>query len=285
MPDILLHPFTERQLTAYVTQPAHAVIMSGPTGSGKATLGRQVIEQILGLPPGGFQKHAYTLLVQPPDGKAIGIEQVRELERFVSRKVPSTGTHHRAILIEDAHQLTIEAQNALLKTLEEPPAGTLIIMTAQQEQALLPTIRSRAQTIQVKAPPREAIEAHYGAQGHTSAQIQQAYRMSGGLPGLMQALLTDAEHPLIAATARARQLLGQSTYERLLMVDELTKQKALALDTLFILGQMAHISLQTATGSAAKRWQRVQQTSYDTVASLHTSAQPKLALTHLMLEL
>jgi len=285
MPDVILHPFTERQLAVYSTQPAHAIILAGPTGSGKSTLGRHMIEQVLGLSAGGFDNYAYTLLVQPVETKAIGIEQVRQLERFVSRKVPATGAHHRAIMIEEAHMLTPEAQNALLKTLEEPPAGTIIVMTAQQEQALLPTIRSRAQTVQVKAPPRQAIEAYFGAQGHSSSQVQQAYRMSGGLPGLMHALLTDVDHPLVEATARARQLLGQSAYQRLLQVDELSKQKSLALDMLFILGQMAHISLQTASGPAAKRWQRIQHVSYETVQSLQASAQPKLALTQLMLAL
>jgi hypothetical protein len=101
----------------------------------------------------------------------------------------------------------------------------------------------------------------------------------------MTALLEDDEHPLRAATERARQLLSQTVYERLLIIDELGKQRQVALDTLFILQNMAHLSLQTAAGAAARRWQAVLEAAYDAQAALESNAQPKLALTDLMLRL
>ena len=106
---------------------------------------------------------------------------------------------------------------------------------------------------------------------------------SGGLPGLMSALLGQEEHPLLLATQRARQLLSQSAYERLLAVDDLAKQRPLALDVAFIFQQMAHVSLQTATGEAAAKWQAILKAGYQAAEALNVSAQPKLALTNLML--
>jgi hypothetical protein len=99
----------------------------------------------------------------------------------------------------------------------------------------------------------------------------------------MHALLEQTDHPLLLATERARQLLSQSTYERLLTVDELAKQPTLALDITFILRQMAHVRLQTATGAAAAKWQAVLAAAYQAAEALAASAQPKLALTNLML--
>jgi len=109
--------------------------------------------------------------------------------------------------------------------------------------------------------------------------------MSGGLPGLMSALLENEEHSLLLATETARRLLVQSPYERLLEVDELAKQRTLLSDTLFILQRMAHISLQSATPATAKRWQNVLSASYSASEALEQSAQPKLVLSTLMVSL
>lgn len=284
MKDLALHPLTRQQIEAYVSAPSHALLLTGPSGSGKRTLASSLVETVLELPENGFASHPYGLLIAPEaEGKAIGIEAVRQLEQFLARKVPGKAEYDRAIIIENAHLLTLEAQNALLKTLEEPPAGTIVVLTVSYPQAVLPTIRSRAQAIPVTRLERLGLTDYFSNKGFSKPDINQAYAISGGLPGLMYALLSEADHPLKVATERARQLLSQSSYQRLLSVDELAKQRALATDITFILQQMAHVSLQTATGQAAKKWQAVLSASYNTAEALAGSAQPKLALTNLML--
>lgn len=77
------------------------------------------------------------------EGKTIKIEQVHEFIRKVQLK-PYGGTHKVGSIMH-AEKLTAEAQNALLKTLEEPPKGTFIILTAPSPHSILETIRSRCQ--------------------------------------------------------------------------------------------------------------------------------------------
>jgi hypothetical protein len=283
MEQLVIHPQTRRQLDSYLQTPPQAIVLVGPAGSGKSAMAQQLAETALGLRPGGFAAYSYGTTVTPEDGKAIGIEAARQLEHFLSLKVPGKQGVNRAVIIEDSHLLTVEAQNALLKTLEEPPAGTLVILTASHQQALLPTINSRLQTVAVRRPTQRDLQAYFQTQGFDKSDISRTYAMSGGLPALMQALLSDDDHPLRAAAVQARQLLGQSTFERLVTVDILSKQRELAVDTLNILQQMAHISLQTASGSAAERWQKVLRASYDTAEAIQASAQLKLALTNLAL--
>jgi DNA polymerase III delta prime subunit len=76
---------------------------------------------------------------------SIGIEEARQLQKFLLLKPYSR--EKKAVLIEGAEALTIEAQNALLKTLEEPPANSQIILTLPDDSLLLTTIVSRCQLI------------------------------------------------------------------------------------------------------------------------------------------
>jgi DNA polymerase III, delta subunit len=283
MKDIALHPQTAAQLESYVAVPSQAVLLVAPAGAGKALLARELAERILDLPSGSLENHGYALVIRPDDGKAIGVETVRELERFLSLKVPGKKAIDRAVIIEDAHRLTLEAQNALLKTLEEPPAGTVLILTATHGQALLPTVHSRLQSITVRRPGQASLAAYFQQKGFDEKEVRQVYAMSGGLPGLMQALLADNDHPLRAAAQEARQLLSQPLFERLVTADALSKRREVATDTIDILQQMAHIGLQSAAGQAAERWKKVLAASYEAADALQSSAQLKLVLTDLAL--
>lgn len=278
MHELVLHPRTQKSIDGIIRKPPHALVVAGPTGSGKWTLAQRIAEQLLGKP---IAQHPYVHILQSEPSKALTIEQVRDIEKFLERKVPSANAVNRIIMIENAQKLGEEAQNALLKTLEEPPAGTVLLLTADYAASLLPTIQSRTQIITVQPPSRQALASYFG----DSTDFDKAYSMSGGLPGLMHALLHDTDHPLLAATEQARHLLGASTFERLTAVDVLSKQRALALDTVFILQQMARLRLQSAQGAAAEQWQAVLQAAYTAEDQLLHNVQPKLALTQLMLHL
>lgn len=79
---------------------------------------------------------------------SIGIDQVRTIKHFVGLRPYSE--IYKVAYIEEAQNLTVEAQNAFLKTLEEPPERTIIVLTAPSVDSLLPTIISRCQVIYLK---------------------------------------------------------------------------------------------------------------------------------------
>ncbi|MGC1936519.1 MAG: DNA polymerase III subunit gamma/tau, partial [Candidatus Acidiferrales bacterium] len=75
-----------------------------------------------------------------------GIDQVRELREMV-RYAPASG-RYKVVILDEAHQLTDEASNALLKTLEEPPDKVVFILATTRPEDLVDTIKSRAQLFQ-----------------------------------------------------------------------------------------------------------------------------------------
>ena len=286
---LVLHPRTEVAVAEYIARPHLPVLIVGPAGSGKASLAARIARELLtqGATEHAAARLAYLHSVRPEDGKAIPVEAVRELQHLLTLSLPAKDMRQikRVIVIEDAHRMTLEAQNALLKTLEEPPVGTAMLLTAPTADAMLPTVQSRVQQLVVLPPAAEALEAHLMARGFDKQAIGKAMLLSGELPGLATAVLTDDEsHPLLQATLHARGILQSTTYERLLLVDGLSKQKDLCLDVLFVLTQMSRVSLLRATSvSAGDKWRRILSASHEATGQLRHNAQAKLVLTNLML--
>ncbi len=92
--------------------------------------------------------------LSPPDGKvSIGIDDVREVCERLSRTALAGG--YQLAVIDPAHAMTTAAANALLKTLEEPSPGTVVILLSEHPGKLLPTLLSRCQRIHVNRPSSE----------------------------------------------------------------------------------------------------------------------------------
>ena len=138
---------------------ASTLLFSGPSGIGKnlAALGlaQTLVCEKEKIPACGecgpclrMEKgQSESLLKVSPDGAAIKIEQARDILQFISlRKLGRA----RVVIIEQAHLLNPQSGNSLLKSLEEPPAGTYFILITPLATAVLPTIRSRSQLVRFK---------------------------------------------------------------------------------------------------------------------------------------
>lgn len=116
-----------------------------------------IIEKTLKIDFSKIKSHPDLIVVE--GGNSLSISQVRNLQRQLSLKPHSAPV--KVALIPQAEKLTIPAQNALLKTLEEPPEKTLIVLLAPKRENLLPTIISRCRVTQLDQGPYSEINKEY----------------------------------------------------------------------------------------------------------------------------
>ncbi|HEY8445750.1 MAG TPA: DNA polymerase III subunit delta' [Thermomicrobiales bacterium] len=219
----------------------HAYLFAGPEGVGKTTLATAFAQALLctapvspGEPCGeclacrkvargvhpdiqtfSLERQADASASKGAKNTSLTIETVRELCGTAALR-PMEG-RWRIILLEDAETLQDVAQEALLKTLEEPPSFLLLILLSNDAEVLLPTIRSRCQIVELRPVPRAAIRDGLIATGCEPELAEELAGLAGGAPGW--AIAASRNPALVeerrAAVARALDWIQSSGYERL----------------------------------------------------------------------
>lgn len=183
----------------------HGYLFLGPDGVGKRTVARALAQAIHCSELDGDYcgrcvncssiidgNHPDVRFVRPlPDKKEISIQQIRELEREL--RFRSFGGKRKIAIVDPVALMNVAAQNALLKTLEEPPANSLIILIAPNGGTLLPTLRSRCLRLSFVPLPRSEV-AQFLRQKHgvKAEDAQFLAAMAMGSIGLAASLDRDA---------------------------------------------------------------------------------------------
>lgn len=185
---------------------AHALLLTGPTGIGKQQFARQLAQRLLcqAVTESGeacgecrtCQLYAvgahpdFRMLEPPEDKKTITVDQVRELGRYLTL-TPQYGLG-KAVVIEPADAMNVNASNSLLKTLEEPVAGVTLILVSHRPAQLPATIRSRCQLIRFNAAAPEQATSWLQAHGVSDgAEASLLLSLSAGAPLRALAIKSD----------------------------------------------------------------------------------------------
>ncbi len=178
-----------------------ALLLCGPEGVGKRTLAVAAAAALLcetgegcGSCPACQRAerglHPDVITLAPDEKGSIKIEPVRDLVREIGAR--PFEARARAFVVDDAHAMTEQAMNALLKSLEEPASTSHVFLVTGSPQALLPTIRSRCQVLRFGPIPAAVLERHLvERQGLDPAEARLRTALSGGSLGA--ALAFEAE--------------------------------------------------------------------------------------------
>jgi DNA polymerase-3 subunit delta' len=224
--DIIGH---RRILALLARSVAHAslppsLIFAGPPGVGKRRTALAVAQALNCLAPRVSSEleidacgvcaactriergvHPDVLLIEPGDSGAIKIERVRDaVDRAAYR--PFEG-RRRAVIIDEADALVAQAQNALLKTLEEPPPASVFMLVTARPDVLLPTVRSRCPQLPFRPLPAQDIAAALVARGQNDTD---AWAVAATANGSLGQALAASGGALAEAREVAQRVLVQA---------------------------------------------------------------------------
>jgi DNA polymerase-3 subunit delta' len=273
---MLLHDSDRARVASLVASGVQSVLIEADRGYGKRTIAMAIAQEICGSQTG------LITVVEPIDASII-IDQIRNLKKFFTLKTHTTTEKRVAVLI-DADTMTKEAQNSLLKLLEEPPEHCHLILTSSDSDELLPTIVSRVQTYRLRAIPKEHVITYLVRRGYKSFDIQSALSVTAGLIGATSSIMSGEEDGYVASLKRAKELLGQKHLERLKSIDQLTKDKQSTLLVLDAFKTIAVAGIQ-AKAKNSDLWKNLLRLSSQAEKQLSHNVSTKLVLTNLFLSI
>lgn len=243
-----------------------AYLFAGPQGVGKRTLALRFAQAILcesdGPAPCLECKRCRQLVARQlpdahwleaeEDGGTLKIEQVRELQRHIAL-APYEASHRVAFVLR-AHEMSEEAANALLKTLEEPPPQVILLLTARSPESLLPTIVSRCEVLPARpVPPGELVAGL--AERFDPERARLVGSLAAGRPGVAISLAQDDE--LLAARKGDLEdllaALGGTRIDRFQLVEQLTPGRDRSAE---------RVRVQTALTTWLSLWRDAMLTGY-----------------------
>lgn len=226
--NLVIHPATQKTIETLLQDGSHAVLFSGKPGVGLFTIAYHYAKD----------SGSIVMTVLPEKNETIDVEKGTITVQSIRRLYDSTKTIEpkgRIVIIDYAERMGIPAQNAFLKLLEEPPQGTRFILLSHAAEQLLPTIRSRATTIEIRPVTLQQSQTLLDTLGVKDATKRtQLLFIAQGLPADLTRLSQD--EAAFAARADiikdARGFITGSPYDRLLLAKKYKESRPQALTLL-----------------------------------------------------
>ncbi len=208
----------------------HAYLFSGPSETGKKTIALEISAKLLGVDHPN--QSVNFRMIQPEIDKKTGqkkssitISQIQDIQTLTSSG--GIGSGKRIVIIDDAHTMTTAAQNALLKTLEEPSANTHFFLIVIDDSKLLPTIHSRAMNL------------HFGLVPHSeypddlkevfTKQSDELRAIIHGRPGMVIDLQSGHDM-MIENVQRIVDIRSARPHERMMAAEKMAKSSAVEIE-------------------------------------------------------
>ncbi|MDQ3158847.1 MAG: AAA family ATPase [bacterium] len=268
---MILNKTNEIQISKIILNPPNALLISGVKGMGKKYVAQEIARRLLK----SDRVKDYRIFVLSPTKSSIGVENVREFLQQLRLKNSDSGVN-RVMIIEEAEKLTVEAQNALLKSMEEPPKGTVFLLTSNSSKMLLPTIISRSQEIHLQRLSNSQIGKVIGAD-----PIDRNVILADGRPGFASMSVNGMGDDLEKSILLAKNYTAMKLEDRSILIANIkNREDALELiEGMMIIAPAAlKNSIKNGLIVKAKLWHKLAQASFTAKTSIESSNNLKLSL-------
>jgi DNA polymerase III delta' subunit len=243
----------------------HAILIDGPQGSGKKMLAR-ILAAAAVCESGGelpcfvcreccnalSDNHPDIVTIKGEGSRSFGVDTVRRLR--LDAYVRPNDAARKVYILANVQDMTEQAQNALLKILEEPPAYVLFIFTCDSRSHLLETVRSRVQCVSTgPVTQTDAVKALTGQFSASDEEAARAARISGGIIGRAKLMLEEGFGEISGFFAEfSKALCSTDIYSFLSLSGRLEKDGGLFTIFLDMLPALMSDAVAVKTGASAK---------------------------------
>lgn len=224
MTPVITHPTNQKRLDILGEHLPQSLLLAGDRGVGLLTIARQLAgkQLVAELFPRDAKEHADS------QNGTITVEMIRRLYDQTRAK----HTSRQIVIIDDADRMSLGAQGAFLKLLEEPNFHIYFILTSHAPDKLLPTIRSRVQQITIQPASHQQTAEYITSLGVTDiTKKAQLHFIAEGLPAEIARLIADEDYfnERAKIMTDARQFLQSDPYGQLLLVQQYQSDRVMAL--------------------------------------------------------
>lgn len=272
----LINELTKKWVDAFIERPTSTLLIDCTNDSQFGdTLAEYICNQL------AEDSHVPIVHLSATEKKSIGIEDVRQMHKSFQLKANSNNKYTRFVIINDAGVLTTEAQNSLLKLMEELPEKTVLIIVCSDMSSLLETVKSRCFTIPVLPISEEQASKYAFDNGFLEVLVKKAYLLSEGYSSGFIKLLNDKDDSLYELVELAKKFISDSIYDRQIFLQTLVSAK-----TTYTYVEFTHALKLTAksgmryanTKDTKTHWKNILQSTLRADEQVARNVSEKLAL-------
>jgi DNA polymerase III delta prime subunit len=270
----LYNPITKKWIKAYICNPKAALLINSPQD--KAT-GIAIAEYICANLSSSSSSPLYR--VDLADKKSIGIEEIREMQNTLSLRANGGGRYTRFVLIADADKLTVDAQNNLLKLLEELPQKTIVMLNVSDKKQIIQTVQSRCFTIPVLPITEEQANIYAVDNDIHDGLAKKAFLIAEGNRSMYLDIVNSNGNSTEELIATAKEFIQSSVFHRQKILQTILKNDNSVSNFINALKLTAKTGMRRATEYSSKQnWKNILSKIIITEEQIDKNVQLKLAL-------